>query len=118
MPENDRLSGCLDEINLEFVEREAHRSRWWSSVFSFISEDYRFRILFCSFRYSVLIGFDLPFITGFTRPIYSRDLVGARITLRLMKQWFNLTTNNIGCTPPSIPAQTIYSTRSLNRQEW
>ena len=23
MPENDRLSGCLDEINLEFVEREA-----------------------------------------------------------------------------------------------
>ena len=23
MPENDRLDGCLDEINLEFVEREA-----------------------------------------------------------------------------------------------
>jgi Transposase and inactivated derivatives len=23
MPENDRLNGCLDEINLEFVEREA-----------------------------------------------------------------------------------------------
>ncbi|WP_082222549.1 IS6 family transposase [Halorubrum halophilum] len=23
MPKNDRLSGCLDEINLEFVEREA-----------------------------------------------------------------------------------------------
>jgi transposase-like protein len=23
MPENDRLTGCLDEINLEFVEREA-----------------------------------------------------------------------------------------------
>ena len=23
MPENDRLSGCLDKINLEFVEREA-----------------------------------------------------------------------------------------------
>ncbi|AZQ15996.1 IS6 family transposase [Halorubrum sp. PV6] len=23
MPENDRLSGCLDEINLEFVEQEA-----------------------------------------------------------------------------------------------
>ena len=23
MPENDRLSGCLDEINLDFVEREA-----------------------------------------------------------------------------------------------
>ena len=23
MPENDRVSGCLDEINLEFVEREA-----------------------------------------------------------------------------------------------
>ena len=22
MPENDRLDGCLDEINLEFVERE------------------------------------------------------------------------------------------------
>ena len=22
MPENDHLSGCLDEINLEFVERE------------------------------------------------------------------------------------------------
>ncbi len=22
MPENDRLSGCLDEINLDFVERE------------------------------------------------------------------------------------------------
>src|SRR6056297_1900314 len=23
MPENDRLSGCLDDINLDFVEREA-----------------------------------------------------------------------------------------------
>ena len=23
MPENDRLNGCLDEITLEFVEREA-----------------------------------------------------------------------------------------------
>jgi len=23
MPENGRLNGCLDEINLEFVEREA-----------------------------------------------------------------------------------------------
>ena len=23
MPENDRLSGCLDEFDLEFVEREA-----------------------------------------------------------------------------------------------
>ena len=23
MPENDRLNSCLDEINLEFVEREA-----------------------------------------------------------------------------------------------
>jgi hypothetical protein len=23
MPENDRLSGCLDEISLAFVEREA-----------------------------------------------------------------------------------------------
>ncbi|ELY85781.1 IS240-type transposase (ISH102) [Natrinema altunense JCM 12890] len=23
MPENDRLNGCLDEINLEFVEQEA-----------------------------------------------------------------------------------------------
>ena len=23
MPENDRLDGCLDEINVEFVEREA-----------------------------------------------------------------------------------------------
>ncbi|PSQ08727.1 IS6 family transposase, partial [Halobacteriales archaeon QS_5_70_15] len=22
MPENDRLNGCLDEIDLEFVERE------------------------------------------------------------------------------------------------
>jgi hypothetical protein len=23
MPENDRLNGCLDEINLDFAEREA-----------------------------------------------------------------------------------------------
>ena len=23
MPENDRFGGCLDEINLDFVEREA-----------------------------------------------------------------------------------------------
>jgi hypothetical protein len=23
MPENDRLNGCLDDIDLEFVEREA-----------------------------------------------------------------------------------------------
>ena len=33
----------------------------------------------------MLVGFDLPFTIGFTRLIYSRNPVGIRITLRLMR---------------------------------
>jgi len=55
----------------------------------------------------VLKAFDPPFITGFTRPIYSRNLVEIRITLQLMKLRFSLTMNNTGCTLLSIPIQTI-----------
>ena len=85
MPENDRVSSCLDEINLEFVEREATPKLLMKPSIQFIWLDYHSRILFRFLRYSVLIGFDLPFITGFIRPIYSRNLVEIRITLRLMK---------------------------------
>jgi hypothetical protein len=85
MPENDRLSGCLDEINLEFVEREATpRLLMKFSIqvhLAGLSLSNTVRFL----RYLVLIGFDPLFITGFTRPIYSRNLVEVRITLRSMK---------------------------------
>jgi len=85
MPENDRLSGCLDEINLEFVEREATPQLLIKLSIQLHLSDYRFRILFHFLSYLVLNRCDLPFITGFIRPIYSQNLVGVRITLRLMR---------------------------------
>ena len=85
MPENDRLGGCLDEINLEFVEREATPRLLMRLSIQLHLSGYHFRIPFHFLRYLVLIGFDLPFTTGFTRPIYSQKRVGARITLRLMR---------------------------------
>ncbi len=59
----------------------------------------------------VLIGFDRPFTTGFTKPIYSRKLAETRITWRLVRPRFNWTVNSIGCMPPSIDSDDLLHTK-------
>ena len=86
MPENDRLSGCLDEINLEFVEREATPKLLMKLSIQLHLSGLSLSNTVHFLRYSVLIEFDPPSITGFTKPIYSRKLVEARITLRSMRR--------------------------------
>ncbi|QGA82040.1 Transposase [Halomicrobium sp. LC1Hm] len=81
MPENGRLIGNLDEIDLEFVEREATPRLLMKFSFSCISLDYHFRILFLFLRYLVSKVLDPLFIIGFTRPSYSQNLADLRITL-------------------------------------
>ena len=86
MPENDRLSGCLDEINLEFVEREAT-----PQLLMKLSIQLHLAGLSLSNTVSFLEIFGVDRVRStvhnwFTRPIYSRDLVGSRITLRSMKR--------------------------------
>jgi len=82
MPENGPLIGNLDEIDLEFVEREATPRLLMKFSFSFILLDYSFRILFRFLRCLVSNVLDPLFIIGFTRPSYSQNLVDLRITLR------------------------------------
>ena len=86
MPENDRLSGCLDEINLEFVEREAT-----PRLLMKLSIQLHLAGLSLSNTVSFLEVFGVDRILStihnwFTRPIYSRNLAGLRITLRSMRQ--------------------------------
>jgi len=85
MPENDRLSGFLDDINVDFVEREAT-----PKLLMKLSIQLHLFGLSLSNTVSFLEVFgvdrvDLPFIIGFIRPIYSRNLVEVRITLRSMR---------------------------------
>lgn len=75
-PENDRLNGCLDEISLEFVEREA-TPRLLMKLSIQISLDSHFRMQPLFSGYSVSNAIDPPFTIGFTRPSYSPNLVGS-----------------------------------------
>ena len=80
MPENDRLNGCLNEIELGFVEREAT-----PKLLMKLGIQLHLAGLSLSNTVSVLeifgpSGLDLLFITEFTRQIYSPNLVGVRIT--------------------------------------
>jgi hypothetical protein len=85
MPENDRLGGRLDEINLEFAEREATPKLLMKLSIQLHLPGLSLLNTVYFLRYSVLIGLDLLFVTGYTRPICSRALVGVRIKLRSMK---------------------------------
>lgn len=82
MLENDRLSGCLDDISLDFVGREATPRLLMKLSIQLHLAELSLSNTVYFLGYSRLIGFGLPFITGFTRPIYSQNLVGIRITLR------------------------------------
>jgi len=86
MLENGRLNGSLGQIKLDFVEREATPAFLMKLSISYICPASHFRILFKYLRYSVSSVLDLRFITGFTRPVYSRSPTRTRITLRLMRQ--------------------------------
>lgn len=85
IPENARLIGSTDRIELDFVEREATprllMKLGMHLYLGFLSLSKTVSIL----DYSVLSGLDQPLTTGFTKPIYSRKTGDARITLRLTR---------------------------------
>ena len=85
MPENDRLSGCLEEINLEFVEREAT-----PRLLMKLSIQLHLAGLSLSNTVSILDIFGVERARSTVhnwvhKPIYSPSLVGLRITLRLTR---------------------------------
>ena len=86
MLENNRLSGSLDQIDLEFVEREATPRLLMKLSIQLHLAGLSLSNTVLFLRYLVLNGHDPPFTTGFTRLIYSPNLVGVRITLRSVRQ--------------------------------
>jgi hypothetical protein len=69
--ENHCLSGCLDEINLELVEREVTPGSLMSLSFQFNSPIYHIRLPYLFSTYLMFNNSDLPFTTGHTSPIYN-----------------------------------------------
>ena len=82
MPENDRLNGCLNEIELGFVEREATPRLLMKLGIQLHPASLSLSNTVLFFKYSVSVVLDLPFTTGFTKPIYGRGQTRIRITLR------------------------------------
>ncbi len=82
--ENARLNGCLDEINLELVEREAT-----PRLLMKLSIQLHLAGLPLSNTVSILEVFGVepgpPFTIGFTRQIYNPKEVAVRITSRSMR---------------------------------
>jgi len=114
MPENDRLDGCLNEIELGFVERKATPRLLMKLVFNSILLVYHFRTQYLFLTHSVSVALDSLFVIVFTRQSYSPNLVGARITSRLTKLCSDLIMSSIGCIPLSIPKQTNYCLQLLS----
>ena len=85
MPENDRLSGCLDGMNLEFVEREATPKLLMKLSIQLHLAGLSLSNTVSFLEVFVLIEFDLLYTTRFTRQIYSQKRVEVRITLRSMR---------------------------------
>jgi hypothetical protein len=85
MQEPDRLIGCSDFPELEFVEREATPEPAMKLGIQLYLRDYRCRIPSLSSPTWVSIGVALLFTTGFRRLIYSQQGVTIRITSRLMR---------------------------------
>jgi hypothetical protein len=85
MPENDRLNGCLNEIELGFVERETTPRLLMKLGIQLRLAGLSLLIPSLFLRYSVSIELDPPSTTGFTRQSYSLNLVGGRITSQLTK---------------------------------
>ena len=78
---SNRFTSSIDWIELEFVERE-------QTPHEIIETGIQLHLAGLSLSNTVLFlevlvlkEFDPPFITGFTRPIYSQNLGGDRITL-------------------------------------
>lgn len=83
---NHRPHWIIGRIDLDFVEREATPELLMKLSIQLHLAGYHFRILFRFLMYSVLIAHVQPFITGFTKPIYSQRRVRVRISSRLMRR--------------------------------
>ena len=85
MPENASLSGSIDQINLDFVEREATPQLLIKLSIQLHLLECHYRILSQVFRYSVSNALDQAYIIGLTKQIYSPKMGDRRITLQLTK---------------------------------
>jgi hypothetical protein len=86
MPENASFSGCLDRIELDFVEREVTpRLLMKLNIQLHLAELSLLNTIY-TLEISGVERDDLPFTTRFIKPIYSPKKVEAQITLRLMKR--------------------------------
>jgi hypothetical protein len=75
MPENDRLNGFLNGIELGFIEREATARLLMNLGFQLHQVGLSLLNTVLFLRYSVSIELDPPSTTGFTRQSYSLNLV-------------------------------------------
>lgn len=85
MPENARLSGCLDQIGVAFVEQEATPQLLMKLSIQLHLAGLSLSNTVSILGYSVSNELAPPFITGFTRPTYRPSLDRVRITSPLTK---------------------------------
>ena len=116
MPENDRLSGCLDEINVDIVEREAT-----PRLLMKLSLQIHLSGLSLSNTVSFLELFGVNRVrsTVYNR-VHKADLQpkSGRSPNHVVvdETVIQLNDEQYCCTPPLIPIQTICSIQSLSRQ--
>ena len=85
MPENTRLSGSIDQIDLEFVEREATPRLLMKLGIQLHLAGISLSNTVLFLKYLVSSEHVPPSIIGFTKPIYSPKMGRIRITLRLTR---------------------------------
>ena len=85
MTKNARLNGCWDESELGVVEREATPRFLMKLGIQLHLADLSLSYVVSIHEILVSNVLDLPFTIGFTKPIYSPNLIRIRITLQLMK---------------------------------
>ena len=117
MPENDRLNGCLDEIDLEFVEREAT-----PRLLMKLSIQLHLAGLSFSNTVSILEVFGVKRARSTVHNwVHEADLQPESGRhpdhVAVDETVIRLNDEQYCCTPQSIPRQTNYSTQSLSRQQ-
>jgi hypothetical protein len=85
IPENARLSGRLDETDVSIVEREATPRQLIRLSTQFYLAESSFSNIISILELFGIQRLDPPFITGFTKPMYSPNQTTARIMARSTK---------------------------------
>jgi transposase-like protein len=117
MPENDRLNACLDDINLEFVEREAT-----PRLLMKLSIQLHLAVLYLSNTVSIIYIFGAKRARSTVHNwVHKADLQPKTGRcpdhVAVDETVIRLNVNNIGCTLRSIPRQTNCCIQSLSRRQ-